>query len=857
MNPFRPIVLTLGLCALLPCAAEAQRARVERRGPVRTEATPGQAITLPFRVTNVSGGSALLAGQPSLPAGWRATTGDPRELAAGEAELRLVGVRIPASAAAGTHAVRYTVAGSVDSVLVVVAQRRSVIVAPEGAAPMVVGGDEYAVRFRLSNRGNVAERVTLAVRGDRNITPRAETGTVDLAPGAEQVVVIRGATPRGGPSSLRHQVSLTAASGAPSATARTMVTIVPRGGRVRGGRRLPVELRLLTSDSLNGAGVAIAAAGPLDAAGRVRLALDARTADPAGTPYARRDEARMRLDAPGMALRLGDDFYSLSRLTEPGTYGFGGAGSVRRGWLSAGGMAVRDRRGEGRPGAAGGYLRAGSDRARAGVNAVSADGRAVRWTVDAALRVNAALNAELEAAPAMANAAAPPRAGRLWGAGRMYSYELLHVRGAIPAPGGGSRDQDAASLVLRPGAGLSLSGSVRRGRDGFWITDTDSLTAFRTTRRASLAWGRRLSLEYRDAAADTASYGDVRSVRGRIGVPILHRNWIHATYERGEAVPLAGLRATPFQIAGMQSIMALRDGTYVSATIQRRDGGIGLLANQREWSASLSANAPIMAGTWLRISADARRADGRPRDSRVTLSLERVLGGGHRVAMRGVADSRTDGRWTRGGVLEYALPIGIPLPSSGTQGVVARVVDPATEAGIPDVVVRLGDRLAVTDRNGFVGFGDVPDGEHALRVEPGAGPERVADRDLPILVAVQGGRAEPVQVALQTAGRVTGVVTQVGPDSVAMPMANVLLELTGPGGVRHARTGGDGRFDTGALRPGWWRVRVAPSSLPRHHAASAEQIVSVQPGSSEPVRFRVFERERPVQMIQSGDLTLP
>ncbi|HEX8392852.1 MAG TPA: carboxypeptidase-like regulatory domain-containing protein [Longimicrobium sp.] len=852
MRALRPFLFTLGLCALLTGRAEAQRARVERRGPARVEAAAGQSITFPFRVTNVSGAPAVLPGQASLPAGWRATAGDAGELAAGAAELRLVGVRVPATAAAGTHAVRYTVAGVADSVLVVVAERRSVTVVVDGAAP-----GRRGVRGALSRRQRGERRRARAAerpRRPRHHSARRRGGGGPRA-GAARIVTVRGRTPTGGPSSQRHQVGLTALSGAPAAAGQTVVTIVPRGGRVRSGRRFPVELRVLASDSLTGAGVGLSAAGALDRAGSVRLAVDARTADPAGTPYARRDEARVRLDAPGLALRLGDDFYSLSRLTEPGTFGFGGAASVHRGWLSGGAMAARDRRGEGRPGTAGGFLRVGGGRARAGLNAVVADS-AARWTVDAALRLDPALNAEAEAAPGVTGAEGMPLAVRAWGARRIGSYEVLHVRGALPAPGGATRDQDMASLVLNPGAGLSFSASLRRAREGVWFAE-DSLAAVRTTRRAALAWGRRLSLEYRDAAADTASPGDLRSLRARLGFPLFPRDWVNVWYEQGQSVSAIGGAAAPFHIAGVQSILAARDGTYVSAGVQRRRGGTGLRADEAEWSGTVTANAPILRGTWLRISADARQPDGGRREARVSLSLERALAGGHRVTMRGVADSRTQGGWTRGGVLEYALPLGVPLPSRGTEGIVARVVDPATGAGIPDLVVRVADRLAVTDRGGYAGFTGLPDGDYALRVEPGAGPERVADRDLPVPVAVRGGRAEPVLIGLQRAGRVSGVVMRVGTDSVQAPLPGVTVELAGPGGTRHARTGPDGRFEAGALRPGWYRVRVAAASLPRHHEAPPEQMVSVAPGADEPVRFRVAERVRPVQMIQSGDLTAP
>jgi hypothetical protein len=847
------LAIGLGLCAT--ARAEAQAARVERRGPPEVAAQPGEGVTIPFRVTTLLEAAAVIHGRAALPPGWSATGGEARELAPGAAELRLLGVRVPASAAAGRYVVRYAAGRSVDSAAVVVAARRSVVVEPAGAAAMVVAGDEYAVRFRVANRGNVTESLAIRAHADGGSEPRPDASVLLLPPATERVVTVRAATDRRATASLRRQVVLYAARGADAAAGRTLVTVVPRGGGRAPGRRLPAELRVRAADSLSAAGFSFQAHGALDRAGKVRLDVEARTADPAGAPFRRQDEYRLRLETPGLSLRLGDDVYALSRLTEPGRYAFGTGAAVRRGVLSAGGIVARDRRGSGRGGIAGGFFRVGGLGARLGVVFAAPDSAAVRWTVQAAAAPFPLLQLEAEAAPG-AGAAELPRAIRAWGHARVVSYEVLHLRGASVYGGTGSPDQDFGSLSVRPFGDLSLSASARRG-GSFHLFD-DTATSFATARRAALGWGSRLTVEVREARGGTGGHGDVSALRLRVGFPLFHGAWLHPAYEAGEVVPTPGAAPAPFRAVSLQTTLSGRGGGSLWAYVQLRDGASATVADGREWSGALTAQVPILRDTWVRVSAQARRFDGRPAEALLDLSLERGLGGGHRLTLRGLAGAQAAGGPRPRGFVEYALPVALPLAAGEDDDVTVRLFDPRTGRGIPGVLVRLADRIAVSDRRGLVGFSGLAAGEHRLRIEPGAGPEWVADREMPVTVSI-GGRSRRLEIGLEPAARLTGVVrrTPAGAADSAAPMPGIEVEISGPGGVRRLWTDAEGEFDAPGLRPGMWRVRIADGSLPRHHESPAPQTLLLAPGRTTRVNLSVVEKERPVQIIQSGDLTVP
>jgi hypothetical protein len=85
----------------------------------------------------------------------------------------------------------------------------------------------------------------------------------------------------------------------------------------------------------------------------------------------------------------------------------------------------------------------------------------------------------------------------------------------------------------------------------------------------------------------------------------------------------------------------------------------------------------------------------------------------------------------------------------------------------------------------------------------------------------------------------------------------VEVEIVGPGGVRRLMTDAEGRFSASGLRPGWWRVRIALASLPRPHELKEHQMLLLPAGGESRAWLRVIEKERPVQIIQSGELTVP
>ena len=128
------------------------------------------------------------------------------------------------------------------------------------------------------------------------------------------------------------------------AASREVLASTVRAGR-SGVDRLPLLLRLRSADKLDRrAPFELSGSGPLFEDGSVRLDLLARGPAPDVPAIGERDEYRLNLRGERFQLRLGDQRYALTPLTEIGRYGFGAGGELRAGNWTARGHLVTDRR---------------------------------------------------------------------------------------------------------------------------------------------------------------------------------------------------------------------------------------------------------------------------------------------------------------------------------------------------------------------------------------------------------------------------------------------------------------------------------------------------------------------------------
>ncbi len=129
--------------------------------------------------------------------------------------------------------------------------------------------------------------------------------------------------------------------------ATSRVEVVPEGRASRpGARGLPAEFRVRVSDDpRSGPPLRLRAAGRLGESSDTRVDILFQGASQTSSIFGEHDTYRLSLDSPHYTVRLGDQVFGLSSLTDTWREGLGAEASVRAAGLEVGGYAQRSRRG--------------------------------------------------------------------------------------------------------------------------------------------------------------------------------------------------------------------------------------------------------------------------------------------------------------------------------------------------------------------------------------------------------------------------------------------------------------------------------------------------------------------------------
>lgn len=875
----------------LPLSAQTAL-RVERVGPARVSADPGARLTAVFRVVRPPD-SARIDTDARLPAGWDALMA--AQAGDDAAPVRLVPVAVPRDAAPGAYVVRLAAraggASSADSVVVTVRERREVTVSLAGAPRFAAAGTAYALEFLVANRGNAPARVHLAAEAPRGFSARPDSPSVVLAPNASRSVRVAVSTPERLERQAVSLVTLRAAVDGESASeaAESRVEVVPRGGSAAGreGHRLPVRVTLRGSaDGASPGGLPgeLTASGALTPGGSTRVDVVLRGAGAAEEALGERDQRSVALRGRGFEVLGGDQLWALSPLTEPGRFGYGAGGRIEAGPLVLRGFTQESRRTAGAPrisglsaglgGADGGlaaqYLRRGAgDSAALSLRGVVSPLRGLRLDAEAGRGIGAA-------------AGAAGVSAQLFGSFRRLSLDARVLRADAGFPGDqGGRRLDHAYLEARPVGTLRLRGSFdREHRERLDTLALDPglpdpvgpppvAPAPRTeSARAGVALGA-VSVDARRERREGGEAGAryARESRSVVAAATARRRGasLGGGVEAGTVEDLLAEEESPFVRAWLRSGVTLPSGQLLWASVERRTGaGVESGAARERLSGTLHLSLSPAGGTRVGVMAQAYREDGGETESFVDATVEQRLAFGHALRVRTRAyPGAPEGRKARV-LLDYVVPLGVPLSRGGGAGTVSgRVVDAETGRGVAGAIVRVGGRAVVTDGRGRWSVAGLPGGRHAVEVDPlTAGLGRVPLD--PERLEVDVTRGARVEVRLARGARIAGTLAlfagsmaRPGETARAGGVEGAVMEARSGAERRRRATDAQGRFEFGDLRPGRWTVTVAEAGLPPHHALERDSVeVDLPPGAAREVGFRVLPRRREVRIVAGGDLEL-
>jgi hypothetical protein len=926
-----PFGLALGLWLLMALASPVALAAgtglsVQSTGPRVLSVDPREVVTLVVRVTNQTDATHQLEGRLTLPRDWRAITPEfPFELASGATATRLVSLLVPENTPAGEYRVGYQVSGreqpNIRDGLTLAVRVRPVFklqVDVLHIPSLAIAGEPYQAQFQISNYSNAALAIGFAAnsRHDSAIEPPA--GQLTLAPGESRPLELT-IQPPALAEPVRDEISLTATAGGSglSDTAKRSVEVLPR---VTGEERPYYSMktfftrrvggRLGAEEAGGGAQLEWRGDGPIDEDGERFLSFLVRGPSLEGeTIFGQRDEFYLDYRGRSFDLALGDRSFGLSPLTESGRSGRGlGLGWRGERWQAAVHF-MRDRFSDDQAHQAG--LLIGHQWRPdwwVGLSLLDKEDEDGRHQV-AGLRQRIGLRPGLDLDLELAGSRGDLGTGVAVGADLVgltapwrYRLSLLYADEAFA---GAYQDQQRAYLDVdyspddRP---WGLNAFYHWDKYGFgYAYDPDPDEA----RERELELDPERDLAWRGSASEQHELGvgvDWRTERGgRYSVELRHRERtglsgasdfedrersVRLGYGRSfdaldlsfnASVDLGRLedRTTGERVAtqGYRASLSWRPSSRASLNAYAYHDNDALTSEAQEdrLTFGLGGTLAVSEQTDLSLNLQGQHDDDQDRFVADGL-LRHRRHNGHLLELR--ARHETGERAETNLMLSYTVPIDLPVTRRASVTTLhGRLFDQETDAGLANVVVRMGRLVAITDARGFYMFPSVKRDIYRVEVAGGSLPVGMIPLvEMPMEVNLHLDDDPVMKIPFIQGATIEGVVQLYEPDSSLLPsqtfvrvgqappsanelkpsqgLRGVLVEVRCGDEVYRRLTNGNGEFRFAGLTPGTWTVKMLTDALPENATVDeTEYRVEVAPKAEETLEFRVEKKIRRMRML--------
>lgn len=900
----------------------AEPLRLELLGASERIVEPGERVTLLVRV---SGGVGSAESDVQIPAGWQLVAGrGTLPLATAPTAPLVISLIAPAAAHGRFPIVIRVIPAAVSRPLGVAptggVTLRATIIVPERAAftlqlleapSHLVAEQDYRSAFMVRNSGNRTADIILAARATRGGPAVLNLRTFRLGAGQQRVVTVTATAPR---APVTHDeliitVAEARAGGRDSATARLShrMRVVPRDADQGSPlQTIPMRASIRTAGAPT-AGSTVASGTTYELVGRghlrrgstTRVELVARYSEAINVPFAIRNEFRAAATGTWGNVTLGHARYGLTPLTSSSLLLLGAGGELRAGPISIAAHAGYDDRrpDDSREAAAqlGVRVPFGIELAATTVLRQRADGsKRAYHTGGVSLPLLGAGIVRAEVAlPVEANAPLRGWAVNASGApfGFTYSAQLLDGDSTWIGPRRGVLERSAAistPTLARVRIYATHSSRQQNRLDPLELADSvGTLSAIidrSSLTTAGVAVGSWLRAERRDVL-QSYNFVGTRALREETGVNLVgswrggRRFNATALYFRGNARTDSSAEWRPFyrttatatlRMVGRNAITLFADRQVTpdrspDGSIARTGLGAQLALDSRRTGTSLLIGGRQNRGTGISLGAGAGVAVLAQRS--VDASLQQSLPGGYTIAVRwrAVESSTRAAPWLQVGAVEMTIPLALPVGKRhDVGGITVEVLDESTGRPERGVLVLVGNRGAVTGRDGRVTMYELPPGAYAVQIDRSTVPRgRVSTHDAPELVTVVAAQRRHVRVLLLQGATITGLLRRFDVPQrlrLADTLSRVVVDVGGLAGfvieaslgaVRsRVVTDADGAFSFSQLRAGEWTLRVVGGIVPDlHRLEDAEQKVVVAPGGQGSASFRVVAVTRTIRML--------
>ncbi len=882
----------------MPLFAQGDCVTVSRAGDGPLATLPGSVLTTALTVSCPSPLDRRFESRLELPPGWRNLTPDfPFVLSGNRTDVRLLSIAVPAETPAGTYRVRYSVSDNAIppcragiAIDVNVEPLRRIRLQLLESARYVLSGAAARASFVLTNLGNEPSTVRLSVRGAENVSAVSDSALETLRAMESRTIAVAVTADGRITENTKYVLELRAVLDRDTtvvATASCLMEIIPASSAAdMQFHEVPLDVRVRAAgeSGRSGGQIEIEGGGTVTDRGTERVDLLVRTPDiQSRSILGLHDEYRISYLSERYRAYAGDRAYELSPLTELARYAFGAGGQFTSGNVTAGGFVNRTRYYSPLQSEQAGFVSYAFEPGTSiGLNFLGKQDlhTANVATVRGFLRPLEGNDVDLEyGVSALDGAHDDAYAARILGSEKWISYDLRIIH-AGPDYGGYYRNVNfrSASVNANPWENLRIEAFAQDERQNL-LDDTLQLVAPRDRYyQFGAGWGELIAVYYREIDGQDL-LPDPKYDRRESSVQIRSGYSFPAASIYG-SVDLGSSREYLLQNGGPLRRYQLSANfrpdahqSYGFTAEYLREQNLNAAAEVETWSGSVNAAITVASRTRILASLYGTRV-GPPFEqsySLADLSVEYEFPFKHTLTLRGrqsLFAPSVEGKQIAY-LLEYAIPLSIPLTRLSGSGVLrGKVEDALTHQGVQGVVMLAGGATAVTDESGEYLFPSLKPDVYSLVPDlASAGVDRVTTRPAPFLVTVLGGEEARLDIGVVRSASVSGEITvydfndEAGSDPFAGGLreqkkgSNILVEIANRDETLRRFTDNRGRFQFADLRPGDWTVHIAGEGIPEYHVAEQDTFrVALHPGDRLLRLIRVLPKKRKIQMLQEGNL---
>ena len=885
------LIISILLFFAIAATAVSQTIEILPAADTVDEADPGTFFTKAFYVSNRGSLEENYTAKLTLPPGWRIVALDSNPvipLKSGDTVFATVFV--PVSAAAGVYALSLAISDRETdresaryAFDVAVREKPGFDILVVDAPDYAIAGEVYQSLFRVQNTGNSPIELLIDVASRPDLDYFSEIQRIDLQPGEGRIFAVSVRTDQSAADRMRHTLNVTAVPAREELEPRNAaatVEILPRvSGEAEPYRTLPVgiavkqALRHGETDTygflatVNTEG-SLSESGDDEFTGYLKVPFDRE-----GALFRENNEIAISYKNKPFDLFLGNTFFSVSTLTENSIYGTGARVEYAGDEFSIGGYHTETALSP--PSVsqtAVWYGREFGDYGNLRLNLVDSINRVPPGTID--LLTSLEITKTPQVGP---NTVFEYASDIFHHSGQAYRLVLgdtlpgftyaLETLSADPGFTGAIQDTElySARCMIPFGQSLSVTADLRNN----YSLLEQPVPALAQSRSVGFRW--KISPESGCGVTyqriNDANLRDNRAISSEVvrfdydriigkvranAAAFVNRSFDSIKFDNTLKETYSGSL-----LCNLDDRQTLKGFTSVSTT--RGAESSEILTFGLDYSADIGDRAGLRLGYRSSSKASSYYAG---LDS-VRASLVYAIAEGQRAMLQAsYAPNRSLERFTDFDLsIEYHASVGLPIGLRQVGKIAGVVTDTATGRGVPDVIVRVGDRVAISDLSGRFLFLSMAEGFYTVGVDLSRLKEdRIVRGAGPIEVIVETGETADIEVFLIEPGVITGTVKKFSRDSDGNlveegGMPDLLLEVIGEYRKVRLLTDRNGNFRVGRLTPGEWVVTIASSQLADDiYVETDKPVITLQDGEIEEIFLGVYPVKREIKMIDEGTI---